>query len=137
MRLSPLTKAWFDLPDDPDKSRFEILHLLSGDIAEIDDESNKEMVELVTAADGSLSTKAVVEIKKKIKQEKIVCKSVVGWENVLDSEGEQLECNEVNKLRVCREQSRESWISFFGFLSKSRKKLALKVNAEQEAAKGN
>lgn len=137
MRLSSKTKAWFDLPDDPDKARFEVLHLLSGDLEEIDDEANQEMVELEKKDDGTLSAKSVVKIKKKIKREKTVLKAVINWENVNDSDGNPLECNDANKLRVCREQSESDWLNFYKFLADSRQTLAEKVKTDEEAARGN
>ncbi len=137
MRLSKLTKAFFPLPDDPDKSSFEIKHLLSGDLAEIDDQTNREFVELVKDDSGNVSAKATIDIKKKIKNELTVCKAVTEWKNVFDDVGEPMECNKANKLRLCREVSDDEWKAFLNFITNSRKTLAQQAQKEQEEATGN
>ena len=42
MRLQKLTKAWFDMEGDPDNAKFEIKHLLNGEITEIVEQAYKQ-----------------------------------------------------------------------------------------------
>lgn len=133
MQLSKLTKAWFEFQD----ARFEIKHLLSGTLSEIEDQATKESVELVKDIDGNLNTKAVIDMKKKVKNEMTVCEAVVNWENLNDADGSSLECNKANKLRLCRELEESDYRAFLSFIAESRSALSGQVAKQQEEAKGN
>jgi hypothetical protein len=130
MQLSKLEKAWFDYPDDP--ARFEIKHLLSGDLAEIEDQAEKEMVEFT--ANGIT---AKVDIKKKVRNELTVCAAVTDWSCVDDADKNLMECNPANKLRLCRELPQAEYIKFLKFIADSRDKLAKQILDQQEQAEGN
>ena len=130
MNLSKLEKMWFPYPDDT--ARFEIKHLLSGDLAEIEDQANREVVELTESG-----VKARIDIKKKVKNELTVCSAVVAWENVNDSDGKAMECSPANKLRLCRELPQVEYIKLLNFIFDCREKLAEQIKQQQEQAKGN
>lgn len=137
MRLSPLTKAWFNLPDDPDKARFEIKHLLSGELSKIKDKARIEAVELLRSNQGDLEQKMTVTLRQEIGEELTVCAAITNWENVFDSEGKPLDCDEQGKVRLCRELSEDDWNSFLKFIADSRKILADQMKKEKKEALGN
>lgn len=130
MKLSELKKAWFDYPDD--SARFEIKHLLSGELAEIEDQAEKETVEF-----SEKGITARVDIKKKVRNELTVCAAVTGWTDVFDADKKPMECNPANKLRLCRELPQAEYIKFLDFIAESRDKLATQIREQQEQAEGN
>lgn len=137
MQLSKIEKAWFPVPDDPDKSKFEIKNLLSGDLTYIEDQASQEVVEMVQGEDGEHTVKAKIVANKKLRNELTVCAAVTGWENVRDADGNLLEYSEENKLRFCRELPQDTWVGFLKFLNKSRAALVTQIEEQEQAARGN
>jgi hypothetical protein len=137
MRLSKLEKAWFDYPDDPDNARFEIKHLLSGDLNTIQDKISKEAVEFTENDQGTVETRVQLTLRQKMGEELTVCRSIVDWENIFDPEGKPLPCTEKNKKRLCRELPEKEWQAFLKFIADSRKALSEQIEKQQEHARGN
>lgn len=134
MRLQKLTKAWFDFPNDPDGGKFEIKHLLAGEIAKIFEKTHKQGFDFREDANGELKPVPVFEIDNVMEKELTIVATIQNWENQFDENGEILKCNDKNKLRICREIGEEDWKTFLDFITDCRQKLSdiVKAQAEKE-----
>lgn len=132
MKLQKMTKAWFPYPDDPEESEFEIKHLRSGEISEITSKSYTQKFEMKENEEGDIEGTPFFEVNSKEEKEQTIVKVVTNWRNVFDVEGEKLECNKKNKLRLCRELSEEDFISFSKFIKTCREKLAEQFKEQDE-----
>ena len=135
MRLQKLSKAWFDLPDDPDHASFEIKHLLAGEISEIVEKTHKRRFEFRENDKGELKPIPILEINDLLERELTVLAVVTGWKSMLDESGKPLDCTNGNKLRSCKELSEEDYKTFMDFIADCRQKLADIVKEEIEVEK--
>lgn len=137
MRLQKLTKVWSDLPGDSDGARFEIKHLLAGEIAEIVEKTHKQRFEFRENEDGELKPVSIFETNKMLERELIVVAVITDWENMLDETGKQLVCIDENKIRICKELDEKDFKAFLDFITDCRKKLSDMVKEQAEAERKN
>jgi hypothetical protein len=137
MRLQKLTKAWFDLPNDPDGAKFEIKHLLAGEIAEIIEKTHNQRFEFRKNEDGDLKPVPIIENNKTLERELTVVAVITDWENHFDENGKILDCTDENKLRTCKELSEEDFKIFLDFITDCRQKLSETVKNQAEAERKN
>ena len=137
MRLQKLSKAWFDLPDDPDNASFEIKHLLAGEIAEIVEKTHKRRFEFREDKKGKLTPVPILETNDMLERELTILAAVTDWKSMFDPEGKPLDCTNENKLRLCKELNEEDYKIFMDFITDCRQKLADIVKEETEAERKN
>ncbi len=137
MKLQKLTKAWFDLPNDPDGAKFEIKHLLAGEIAKIVEKTYKRRFEFRENEDGDLKPVPILVTNKTLEQELTVVAVITDWENHFDENGKILDCTDENKLRTCKELSEEDFKIFLDFITDCREKLSDTVKAQAETERKN
>lgn len=135
MKLQKLTKAWFDFPNDPDESSFEIKHLLAGEISEIVEKTHSRRFEFREDKKGKLTPVPILETKDLLERELTIMAVVTAWNNFFDPDGKSLDCTNENKLRLCKELSEEDFKTFCDFIADSRQKLADIVKEQTEAEK--
>lgn len=135
MKLQKLTKAWFDLPNDPDESSFEIKHLLAGEISEIVEKTHSRRFEFREDDKGDLKPVPILETNDLLERELTVIATVTDWTNMLDEIGKSLDCTNENKLRLCKELNEEDFKIFLDFITDCRKKLAGIVKEQTESEK--
>lgn len=137
MKLQKLTKAWFDLPNDPDGAKFEIKHLLVGEIAEIVEKTYKRRFEFRENEDGDLKPVPILETNNMLEQELTIVAVITGWKNMLDENGKTLDCIDENKTRICKELGEEDFKAFLKFITDCRQKLSDTVKAQAETERKN
>lgn len=135
MKLQKLTKAWFDFPDDPDGARFEIKHLLAGEISEIVEKTHNRRFEFREDKKGKLTPIPILETNDLLERELTIIASVTAWKNMLDENGKPLDCTDENKLRLCKELNEEDFKIFLDFITDCRQKIADIVKEETIAEK--
>ena len=137
MKLQKIKSAWFDLPGDKDGAAFEIKHLRSGEINKITDATNKRRFEFRKDEKGELVPVPIIEIDGANERELTVVAAVTDWRWIYDHDGEPMECNELNKLRLCRELSEKDFTTFTLFVQDCRKTLSKEIAAQDEQAEKN
>ena len=96
MRIVKLNERWFDVPNDADKARIKIKHLLPGEISDIYDEVFTQEVSYKRDDDGKLEPIFSQKTDKKKDRELTLINTIVDWENFFDADGLPLECNKKN-----------------------------------------
>lgn len=124
MRLQKVSKAWFDYPNDEDDAKFEIKHLLSGDVSSIVSKTHKRRFEFKEDSEGKLQPMPVLETDDLLDRQLTMAAAITDWENINDEEGKSLECNSDNILRLCNEQEEKDFEKFQTFITECRNKLA-------------
>jgi hypothetical protein len=119
---SPI-KLWFNYPDDPCGGRIEVRHLSPREEEEI---REKESPTKQILDDHGVR----VESSKRTMHEEIelAVAAVVGWENFLDADGDQMACTARNVRRAAMQ-----FDDFLLFVAECREKLATKVATDKEA----
>jgi len=127
MRITKTIERWFDVPNDPDKARIKIKHLLQGDLADIFDEVFVQNISYKKNKEGDLEPVFSQNPGKKKDRELTLTKTIIDWENFFDKDGSPLEFNEENILRASRE------IEGFNILvTELREKLAEDIKKERK-----
>lgn len=103
MRITKTTERWFDVPNDPDKARIKIKHLLPGEVSDIFDEVFVQNINYTKNKDGSFEPAFSQVTDKKKDRELTLTQVVVDWENFFDKDGKPLKCDTENVLRAARE----------------------------------
>lgn len=138
MKLQKLRSVWFTMESDPDKSKFEIKHLLSGEIARIAEATHKQRFEFrKDEGTGEMNPVPILEISKLNETELTIIEAVAGWEKIFDENGDPMECTVKNKKRFCRELSEQDFSVFSRFIEDSRKSLTGLVRDEAEDTEKN
>jgi len=122
MRLKKDVSAWFPFPDDPDKAEFHFKLLNPGEIAQVQDASLEITFDFTDAELGKRLGKTSITKGR----EKEFSFSCLGWKNVFDQLGAELEFSEANKLRPLRECP-----NFYEFFQDCQKKL-VEIKKAQE-----
>jgi hypothetical protein len=135
MRLQKITKAWFDYPGDEDGARFEIKHLLAGDVAKIVGQTHKRRFEFKPDANGELKPMPVFETDDLLDKQLTLCAVIVGWKNVKDESGKTLDCTEANIIRLCNETEEANHNAFVSFVSDCRATLTETAKSQTEQEK--
>ena len=135
MRLQKITTAWFEMPDDPDKAKFEIKHLLSGDVSKILGQTSKRRFEFKADEDGGLQPVPVFESDTMLDRQLTLNAVIADWENIFDPKGKALECNDKNKTRLYNELEDADLNSFLTFVNSCRSTLAETAQKGIEAEK--
>lgn len=102
--ISELKKAWFDYPDDPDKSRFEIGVLSPGEEREIQASASR-----VEFSDGG--SHIAVDYHRSGFLRAVKC--IRNWENVFPKggSGKVMPCNDQGKMNILNsEEGLQSWV---------------------------
>lgn len=133
MKLQKLTTAWFPVPDDEDGTEFEIKHLRSGEIATITEATHINKYEFRQNESGELEPIPVLELNRAKEKELVIVEAVIGWKNMKDSEGKDLECTAENKLKLCRELEEKDFAKLLNFIKTCRETLAETLVKKQEA----
>lgn len=133
MKLRKIEKAWFEVPGDSDKAEIEVKHLLSGDLSNIQESVVSSRFEI---RENGEAVRVIEGNSKKEKEETIVA-VITGWKNFYNAEDETIECNEKNKLKLCRELEKEDFETFYSFVDKCRIELALEVKKQAEKSTKN
>jgi hypothetical protein len=131
LKLRKITKAWFTHKES--ESEFEIKYLLVGEINEITEKCSESGIRF--SEDGE--TIRGLSRNRSKNQEMTICKSIVAWKNILDVNGEDLECTEENKIRFCREQYQEDFDDFIEDFVEWRKTLSEKIEEQKEESEKN
>ena len=138
MKLQKTKKAWFELPDDPDKTAFEINHLRAGEVSEITEAANSRRFEFREDKEsGDLKPVPIFESNGNSERELTIIAAISDWKNVFDADGNELDCTDENKKRVCRELGDKDFTAFFLFIQDCRKKLDVEIQKESEKHKKN
>lgn len=131
-RLTPPKKAWFDVPNDPDKARVEILYLKPGEERDIQDTIELYETSLKPDAEGTLQREVKINPAKGDKRYAYICAAVVNWEQIFGLDGQPMDCTDANKILLARDDD-----TFGPFVGECRTKLAEIVKTEREAARKN
>lgn len=137
MKLQKLTKAWFDLPGDPDEASFEIKYLLAGEISEIVEKTHSRRFEFREDKKGKLTPMPILETKDLLERELTIIAVVTAWNNFFDPDGKPLDCTNENKHRLCKELNEEDFKIFLDFITDCREKLSGIVKEQTEAERKN
>ncbi len=144
MRTQAEIKAWFDLPNDPDKASFEIKHLRAGETSAIVNATYKQRFEFrKPVQEGQEETELEIEpiliTETDNEEEKVLTliACIPAWINVFDSEGNELPCTAENVRKLCFDLSNNDMMIFVKFVQKCRKDLAKIAIAEQEQKRKN
>jgi cation transport regulator ChaB len=132
MRISKPIERWFDIENDPDKTRLKIKHLLPGETQDIFDKVFVQKVDYKKGKKGKLEPNFSQETDKKLDRELTLAAVVVGWENMFDDKGNKLECTPENVIRVSREIE-----GFTDLVNGFKEILANDIKEEQESQKKN
>ncbi len=134
-RITKTKERWFDVPNDPVNGRVKIKHLSPGALALINDESfKKEMSYKAGRGEKDDNGKKLApNVKVDIKENPVafrelpIIKSIVSWENHLDENGNQMECNKENIEKFIRNDD-----SFSEFVNECREILAKDIAQEKK-----
>ena len=141
MRTMKTTTGAFPIPNDPDKGEITIKHLLPGEVTDIQEELAVLDMRLKEDGDGSLRREGEFKPVRGDKRYLWVTRSVTGWKNIQDAEGNERPCDEANIIEVCREgtvvDDEGVEISFGEFVGRCRDKLTEQVKAAKEKAAKN
>lgn len=128
IKLTKKRTEWVILPQDPSgETQMEIIHLLPGEVSEIESLCNRIVGREVQ---GKFGTEVAIDVDARTKE--IIKRAVVQWKGFQDEEGKKMKCSDFNKLRVLK-----SFDWFYDEVEKAREKLAVDEEAEQEEAEKN
>lgn len=134
-RITKTKERWFEVPGDPLKGRVKIKHLSPGELALINDKSFKKEMRY-KAGRGEKDNKGkklAPEVEVDIKENPVafrelpIIKSVVAWENHLDEDDKEMECNKENIEKFIRNDD-----SFSTFINECREILAKAIAQEKK-----
>ncbi len=128
MKLAKIETSTFKYDD----AEFTIKNLLSGDIAEINQEALKIRIVFEEDENGDSVPVRSMTPDRKAETELIVLKSITDWENINDDKGEKLDCTDRNKKRFCAELPDEVFKEFYLKLNEEREKLSDAVIKQAE-----
>ena len=127
MRITKITERWFEVPNDPDKARIKIKHLLPGEVSDIFDQVFVQNVIYKKNEKEDLEPVFSQTTDKKKDRELTLTKSIIDWENFFDRDDKPLKCNEENIIRASKE------IEGFNILiTELREKLAKDIEQERK-----
>ena len=132
MRISKVTERWFTVPNDPDKSRLKIKHLLPGEAQDIFDQVFKQKVDYQKGKEGKMEPKFSQESDPKLDRKLTFTSVVVGWENMFDDKGQKMKCTPENIERAYKEID-----GFSELVNEFKAILAADIKQEQEDQKKN
>ena len=127
MRITKTTERWFDVPNDPDKAKIKVKHLLPGEVTDIFDEVFVQNINYKKNKKGEFEPSFSQVTDKKKDRELTITKSVIGWENFFDRDDKPLEFNTENVLRAAREIE-----GFNDLVTELREKLAEDIKQERK-----
>lgn len=131
-RLTSEYAEWREIPNDPDKGRIKVKHLKQGDINDIEDQIESYETLLRTDAEGKVHREVKINMAKGDKHYAYLCAALVDWENFYDLNGDLMECNDENKIRMARDDERLAPL-----VGKIRTEIGEKVAAMREEAEKN
>ncbi len=102
MRIKKQVERWFEVENDPDKSKLLIKHLEPGEITDIMDSVVKQKVTYRDVGKEKAQPEFEQITDTKADREKTILATVKGWENIYDEAGEPLPFNEENILVATR-----------------------------------
>lgn len=126
MRIKKIEERWFDVPNDPDKARIKIKHLLPGEVADLFEEEFDQNIKYNKNESGELEP-VISQTPNKKNRKLTLTKVVLDWENIFDLDGKPLKCNNKNILRASREIE-----GFDELIAELRTKLSEDVKQEQD-----
>ena len=132
MRISKVIERWFDVPNDPDKSRLKIKHLNPGETQDIFDQVFVQKVDYEKGKKGKMEPKFSQETNKKLDRELTLSSVVVDWENVFDLKGQKMKCTPENVVNASREIT-----GFSELVNEFKEILANDIKEEREDQKKN
>jgi len=137
MRAQKLLKAWFPIPEDPDKTEFEIKHLRAGEATKITQETHVQRFEFRKDEDGEMQPVPLLEINKVQEGYMSNMTAITGWKNAFDADGEPMEYSKQNKAKFFRELSEDDYVFCMSFIAEQRNFLAEQIKEQEEEALGN
>jgi len=137
MRTQKLTKAFFAIPDDQDKTEFEIKHLRAGESSDIAKETHVQRFEFRKDENDEMTPVPLMEINTVKENEMSNIAALVGWKNVFDEDGEELPYTPKNKVKFFKKLSSENYIFALSFIADQREILAEKIEKQEKKALGN
>ncbi len=132
MRIKKATERWFPCVDDPDGGKVLIRHLSPGERQDVSDKSMPSRIDYEADGDGNMKPIFSIEPNRTTERDLIYQKSIVGWEEFFDEDGEQLDYTQDNVLRAIREIE-----GFSEFIDECRRTLESDIKAEIEGQEKN
>jgi len=137
MRAQKLTKAFFPIPEDPDKTEFEIKHLRAGESSKIAQETHLQRFEFKKDENDEMQPVPLLEINKIKETGMSNMAAITGWKNVFDEDGEALPYSLKNKSRFFRDLSEQNYLDAMAFITEKRIFLAEKIAKQEKKELGN
>ena len=132
MSISKVIERWFDVPNDPDKSRLKIKHLNPGEIQDIFDQVYKQEVEYVKGEKGKMEPRFSQKNNLKLDRKLTFTSVVVAWENMFDNKDQKMKCTPGNVERAYKEIE-----GFAEMVNGFKATLAADIKEEREDQKKN
>lgn len=98
MKIRRPMERWFEVPNDPDKARIKIKHIIPGDLRKIRDETQTFDV---TYENDKPIIKQTSD--NRADREKLLQMRVVDWENIFDENDAPMKCTPENIIRASNE----------------------------------
>jgi len=126
MKIFKERTEWFEIPDDPDKSKLLIKYLNEGQQQEVVAKGRKLSFNL---SDG-VETSRMIPDEVKLREEGCDAR-IIDWENVKGEKGNNLPCTRKTKILISKENG------FMGILAEMVKSLDEMVKKEREQEEKN
>ncbi len=145
MRVSKQITHVYPVPNDPDKAEVEIIHLLTGEVEDINEDIGAFKTVVRRHDDGTMNPELEQAPKIGNRRYLLVQKAVKSWINVRDEDGNDIPCTEESKLLVLRsnevevdrENGEKEVISFAAWVNECRSDLAKRVRESKVVAEKN
>ena len=132
MRISKVIERWFDVPDDPDKARLQIKHLLPGETQNIYDQVFEQKIDYKKGKKGKLEPTFSQNTNKKLDRKLTLTTAVVGWENMFGLDGKKLKFTPENIVLASQKID-----GFTELVNEFRETLAKDIKGEKEEQRKN
>lgn len=143
MRLCKRIIETYPIPNDPDDAQIDVLHLLPGEVEDLNEEVGAFKTVVRKDEEGKMSPELEQAARLGDRRYLPAVKAVARWRGFKEESGEDMACTKENVIRVAREAeisvTRDNGeievISFLAFVNECRADLAKRVatrKAEEE-----
>lgn len=141
MRLSKKITGVFPIPNDPDKGEVTIVHLMPGEVEDIQEAMKAFETVMRRGENGNMEPEMRQNTDLGDKRYLFVVKAVSDWKNIKDADGKPMPCTEETKIEVARaaeiEKENGEVVGFGVWINECRAELAKKVRGDKEVAAKN